>query len=79
MQTYPTKSGRTYFFAGLLFALILGAYGYWMLHKEQILVEIHGNLISRNSMPESSPLRPGKAEHPGCRGRADQLRQHGQV
>ena len=24
MQTYPTKSGRTYFFAGLLFALILG-------------------------------------------------------
>ena len=38
MQTYPTKSGRTYFFAGLLFALILGACGYWMLHKEQILV-----------------------------------------
>ena len=39
MQTYPTKSGRTYFFAGLLFVLVLGACGYWMLHKEQILVE----------------------------------------
>ena len=36
MQTYPTKSGRTYFFAGLLFALILGACGYWMLHKEKL-------------------------------------------
>ena len=39
MQTYPTKSGRGYFFAGLLFALILGACGYWMLHKEQILAK----------------------------------------
>ena len=39
MQTYPTKSGRTYFFAGLLFALILGACGYWMLHKETLTVE----------------------------------------
>ena len=39
MQTYPTKSGRGYFFAGLLFALILGACSYWMLHKEQILAE----------------------------------------
>ena len=44
MQTYPTKSGRTYFFAGLLFVLILGACGYWMLHKEQILV---GNTAPR--------------------------------
>ena len=24
MQTYPTKSGGGYFFAGLLFALVLG-------------------------------------------------------
>ena len=39
MQTYPTKSGGGYSFAGLLFALIPGACGYWMLHKEPILVE----------------------------------------
>ncbi|MBR1967461.1 MAG: hypothetical protein IKA22_12720 [Lentisphaeria bacterium] len=39
MQTYPTKSGRTYFFAGLLFALILGACGYRMLHKGTLTVE----------------------------------------
>ena len=39
MQTYQTKSGGGYFFAGLLFALVLGGGSYWMLHKEQILVE----------------------------------------
>ena len=39
MQDYPKKSSRCYFFAGLLFALILGGCGYWMLHKKQILVE----------------------------------------
>ena len=36
MQTYQTKSGGGYFFAGLLFALILGACGYWMLQKEKL-------------------------------------------
>ncbi|MBO7328171.1 MAG: hypothetical protein J6W00_05290, partial [Lentisphaeria bacterium] len=38
MQTYPTKSGGGYFFAGLLFALALGGGGYWMLHKETLTV-----------------------------------------
>ena len=47
MQTYPTKSGRTYFFAGLLFALIPGACSCWMLHKEQILVENTAPQLSR--------------------------------
>ena len=36
MQTYQTKSGGGYFFAGLLFALVLGGGGYWMLHKEKL-------------------------------------------
>ena len=31
MQDYPKESGRGCFFAGLLFALVLGACGYWML------------------------------------------------
>ena len=35
MQTYQTKSGGTYFFAGLLFALVPGG-GYWLLHKEKL-------------------------------------------
>ena len=35
MQDYPTRSGGGYFFAGLLFALVLGGGGYWMLHKEK--------------------------------------------
>ena len=33
-KTYQSKSGGGYFFAGLLFALILGACGCWMLHKD---------------------------------------------
>ena len=33
MQDYPKESGRGCFFAGLLFALVLGACGYWMLHR----------------------------------------------
>jgi hypothetical protein len=45
MQDYPKKSSRCYFFAGLLFALILGVCGYWMLQKEQTLVE---NAAPRN-------------------------------
>ena len=49
MQDYPQWSGSGYFFAGLLFALILGACGYWMLHKEQILVE------------KAAPRKPGIA------------------
>ena len=36
MQTYQTKSGGGYFFAGLLFALVLGGGGYCMLHKEKL-------------------------------------------
>ena len=40
MQDYPKESGRgCFFFAGLLFALVLGACGYWMLHKETLTVE----------------------------------------
>ena len=39
MQDYPKESGRGCFFAGLLFALVLGACGYWMLHKETLIVE----------------------------------------
>ena len=39
MQDYPKESGRGCFFAGLLFALVLGAFGYWMLHKETLTVE----------------------------------------
>ena len=39
MQNYPKESGRGCFFAGLLFALVLGACGYWMLHKETLTVE----------------------------------------
>ena len=39
MQDYPKESGRgCFFFAGLLFALVLGACGYWMLHKETLTV-----------------------------------------
>lgn len=37
MQAYPTKSdGGYYFFAGLLFALILGRAATGWLHKEQL-------------------------------------------
>ena len=36
MQDYPTRSSGGYFFAGLLFALVLGGGGYWMLHKEKL-------------------------------------------
>ena len=35
-KTYQSKSGGGYFFAGLLFALVLGGVGYWMLHKEKL-------------------------------------------
>ena len=35
-KTYQIKSGGGYFFAGLLFALVLGGGGYWMLHKEKL-------------------------------------------
>ncbi|MBR2425612.1 MAG: hypothetical protein IKB16_02605 [Lentisphaeria bacterium] len=35
-KTYQSKSGGGYFFAGLLFALVLGGGGYWMLHKEKL-------------------------------------------
>ena len=38
-KTYQSKSSGGYFFAGLLFALVLGACGYWMLHKEPDIVE----------------------------------------
>ena len=34
-KTYQSKSGGGYFFAGLLFALVLGGGSYWMLHKEK--------------------------------------------
>ncbi len=39
MQDYPKESGRGCFFAGLLFALVLGACGYWMLHRGTLTVE----------------------------------------
>ena len=40
MQDYPKESGRgCFFFVGLLFALVLGACGYWVLHKETDIVE----------------------------------------
>ena len=39
MQDYPKESGRGCFFAGLLFALVLGACGYRMLHKGTLTVE----------------------------------------
>ena len=35
-KTYQSKSGGGYFFAGLLFALVLGGGSYWMLHKEKL-------------------------------------------
>lgn len=35
-KTYQSKPGGGYFFAGLLFALVLGGGGYWMLHKEKL-------------------------------------------
>ena len=35
-KTYQSKSGGGYFFAGLLFALVLGGGGYWMLQKEKL-------------------------------------------
>ena len=38
-KTYQSKSGGGYFFAGLLFALVLGGGGYWMLHKGTLTVE----------------------------------------
>ena len=47
MQTYQTKSGGGYFFAGLLFALVLGGGGYWMLHKEKLSAAICLSLRER--------------------------------